>query len=56
MTDQQYLRRRLALLERLQAERIEKIKQRQKEVDDLLERKQREIDNLRAHLTFKVVK
>lgn len=49
---QSWLRRRIAMLEDMQAERIRLTAQRKIEMDTILEQKQAEIDNLKASQTI----
>ena len=55
MTDQARLRRRIASLQRLQAQRIERVAQKKIDLDACVDKAQREIDNLRAQQTIGAV-
>lgn len=55
MSDQARLRRRIASLERLQAQRIALVEQKKDDLDRVIADKARELDNLRAQLTIGVV-
>lgn len=56
MSDQARLRRRIASLERLQAQRIELAAAQKNLLDAVVDKEQRKIDNLKAQQTIGVVR
>lgn len=56
MSDQKALRRRIAMLEELQEQRINVIAQQEVMMRELVELKQRQIDNLKTQLTIGVAR
>jgi hypothetical protein len=55
VTGQAKLRRHIAELEKIQAERMDHVARLAKQLGELIERKQREIENLKAQLTIQTV-
>lgn len=53
---QSWLRRHIARLEKLQAQRIELVVEQKRQGDAAIERATRELDNLKSQLTIGVVK
>lgn len=54
MSAQLRLRRRIGILEKRQAIRVDMVEQRKNDLDAIVEAKQREIDNLRTQLTITI--